>query len=409
MRAADWRTPERILLICGVIITVAMGTRNTLGLFMQPMIVSHGWTRETFAFALALQNLVLGATSPFTGALADRFGSVRVMCTGGILYTLGLIAMGFTQTGWQLDLAAGVLIGVGQSCTTYTVVFGLLGKLFPPERRTMVFGTASAAGSIGQFVMVPYAGSLIAHLDWFGALTVMACTTFLITPLAALLIEGGARARAAAVAARQRPTQSGREALAEAFGHRGYVLLVTGYFVCGFQLAFITVHLPSYVTDLGFAPSVGVTALALVGLVNIFGSLAAGFLGQRYSKKRLLAGIYFSRAIGVALFITLPPSPWTIWGFAILMGSGWLATVPLTSGLIGQIFGTTWMATLSGIAFFSHQAGSFLGVWLGGWLYDHTGSYQVTWLVSIGLGLFAAVVNLPIDERPLKRLQAQPA
>jgi MFS family permease len=407
MRAADWRTPQRILLLCGIIITVAMGTRNTLGLFMQPMTVSHGWTRETFAFALALQNLVLGMTSPFTGALADRFGSVKVMCTGGILYTLGLIAMAFTQTGWQLDLAAGALIGVGQACTTYTVVFGLLGKLFPPERRTMVFGTASAAGSIGQFVMVPYAGTLLAQLGWFGALTVMACTTFLITPLAALLIER--RARAQASAPRQRPAQSGRAALREAFGHRGYRLLIAGYFVCGFQLAFITVHLPSYVNDLGFAPSVGVTALALVGLVNIFGSLAAGYLGQRYSKKRLLAGIYFSRAIGVTLFITLPPSEWTIWGFAIVMGSGWLATVPLTSGLIGQIFGTAWMATLSGIAFFSHQAGSFLGVWLGGWLYDHTGSYQITWLVSIALGVIAAMVNLPIDERPLERLRAQPA
>ncbi len=402
-----WRTPQVVLALCGVIITLAMGTRMTLGLFLQPMTLEHGWTRETFAFALALQNLMLGIASPVIGAVADRFGSVRVLCAGGVLYALGLLAMSAATTGWQLDLATGVLIGIGQACTTYTVVLGLLGRTFPPERRGMVFGIATAAGSIGQFLMVPYAGSLMAHFGWLGAMVALSLTTLLITPLAALLLER--RAAAGSTPARSAASQSVREALREAFGHRGYLLLTTGYFVCGFQLAFITVHLPSYVNDLGFPASVGMTALALVGLFNIFGSLASGWLGQRYSKKNLLAAIYFVRASAVAVFIALPASPASIWTFAVVMGLVWLATVPLTSGVIGQIFGTAWLSTLSGIAFLSHQLGSFMGVWLGGWLFDQTGSYRLMWIISVTLGLLAALVNLPVDERPLGRLASRTA
>ena len=398
MTTPAWRTPQIVLLICGMIITIAMGTRMTLGMFLQPMTVEHGWTRETFSFALALQNLVLGISSPFIGWVADRLGAVKVLCAGGAIYALGVVAMALSATGWQLDLSTGVMMGLGQACTTYTVVLGLLGRSFPPERRTFVFGTASAAGSVGQFLMVPYAGILLAHFGWFGALLTLAATSLLITPLAVLLLE-----RRGSGAAPTRPTQSGAEAIREAFAHRGYVLLTTGYFVCGFQLAFITVHLPSYVLDLGFAPSVGVTALALVGLMNIFGSLGAGYLGQRYSKKNLLAAIYLIRAAAVALFVLIPATPYTVWIFAIIVGSVWLATVPLTSGLIGQKFGTVYMSTLSGIAFMSHQLGSFTGVWLGGWLYDHTGSYRMSWLISIALGVVAALVNFPIDERPVQR------
>ncbi len=405
MTTPAWRTPPVVLALCGIIITLAMGTRMTLGLFLQPMTLEHGWTRETFAFALALQNLTLGVASPLIGAVADRFGSVRVLCAGGVLYALGLLAMAAATTGWQLDLATGVLSGIGQACTTYTVVLGLLGRTFPPERRSMVFGMASAAGSIGQFLMVPYAGSLIAHFGWLGALIALSITTLLITPLAALLLERGVQQ----TTARSGAAQSAMAALREAFAHRGYLLLTAGYFVCGFQLAFITVHLPSYVNDLGFPASVGMTALALVGLFNIFGSLASGWLGQRYSKKNLLAAIYFVRATAVAVFIALPASPATIWTFAVVMGLVWLATVPLTSGVIGQIFGTAWLSTLSGIAFLSHQLGSFMGVWMGGWLFDQTGSYRLMWMVSIVLGVLAALVNLPVDERPLARLAVRPA
>jgi predicted MFS family arabinose efflux permease len=273
----------------------------------------------------------------------------------------------------------------------------VLGRTFPAERRSMVLGVAAAAGSFGQFAMLPYAQTLITHLGWFSALLVLALTTALIVPFATALIE---RRRSHAAHAH---AQSGGEALREAFAHRGFLLLTAGYFVCGFQLAFMTVHFPAYITDRGFSANVGMSALALIGLFNIFGSYGAGALGQKYPKKYLLSFIYFARALAIAVFLVVPVTQNSIYVFSATLGLLWLATVPLTSGLIGHVFGVAYMSTLSGIAFFSHQVGSFIGVWLGGYLFDHTGSYNTLWMCSVALGIFAGLVNLPIDERAIKR------
>lgn len=394
-----------MILFCGgIIITLAMGTRASFGLFLKPMTFDLGWSRETFAFAMALQNLVLGAAAPFVGIVADRKGAGRVLISGAILYALGLILMANSTEGWHLYISTGLILGVAQSCAAYGVVFGVLGRTFAPERRSMVLGIAAAAGSLGQFAMLPYAQTLITRLGWFSALLVLAVTTALIVPFATALIE---RRRSHAA---QPHMQSGREALREAFSHRGFLLLTSGYFVCGFQLAFMTVHFPAYVADRGFGANVGMTALALIGLFNIVGSYGAGALGQKYPKKYLLSFIYFARALSIACFIFMPVTQTSIYLFGATLGMLWLATVPLTSGMIGHIFGVAYMSTLTGIAFFSHQVGSFIGVWLGGYLYDTTGSYQLIWLFSIALGIFAGFVNLPIDERAIRRSPAlQPA
>jgi MFS family permease len=400
MTDKNWRTPTVVLVCAGIIITLAMGTRAGFGLFLKPMTFDLGWSRETFAFAMALQNLILGASAPLVGLIADRKGAGRVLTAGAALYALGLVLMAMSTTGWQLYLSAGVLIGIAQGCATYSVVFGVLGRTFGPERRSMVLGIASAAGSFGQFAMLPYSQMLITHIGWFDALLVLAVTASLIAPLATALVE---RRKDASSNVR---TQTGGEALREAFAHKGFLLLTAGYFVCGFQLAFMTVHFPAYVADNGFGATAGMTALALVGLFNIFGSYGAGALGQKYAKKYLLSFIYFARAIAIALFIFLPMSEASIYVFASVLGLLWLATVPLTSGMIGQIFGVAYMSTLTGIAFFSHQIGSFIGIWLGGYLFDHTGSYQLVWMISIALGIFAGLINLPIDERAIHRAPA---
>jgi len=399
LKTGNWRTPAVVLLCSGIIVTLAMGTRASFGLFLKPMTFDLGWSRETFAFAMALQNLILGASAPFVGIIADRKGAGRVLMAGAALYTLGLVLMAMSTTGWHLYLATGAFLGLAQGCTTYGVVFGVLGRTFPPERRSMVLGIAAAAGSFGQFAMLPYAQTLITHIGWYNALLVLAVTTALIAPIATALIE---RRKGAA----QVHTQSSGEALREAFAHRGFLLLTAGYFVCGFQLAFMTVHFPAYVTDRGFSANVGMTALALVGLFNIIGSYGAGALGQKYPKKYLLSFIYFTRALAIACFIFMPVTETSIYLFGATLGLLWLATVPLTSGMIGQIFGVAYMSTLTGIAFFSHQLGSFIGVWLGGYLYDTTGSYQLIWLFSIALGIFAGFINLPIDERAIRRVRA---
>lgn len=405
MKTGNWRTPTVVLVCSGIIVTLAMGTRASFGLFLMPMTFDLGWSRETFAFAMALQNLILGASAPFVGIIADRKGAGRVLMAGAALYFTGLVLMAMSTTGWQLYLSTGVLIGLAQACCTYSVVFGVLGRTFGPERRSMVLGIAAAAGSFGQFAMLPYAQTLITHYGWYSALLVLAATTALIVPFATVLVE-----RRKGAAAAHAFVQSSGEALREAFAHRGFMLLTAGYFVCGFQLAFMTVHFPAYVADLGFGASVGMTALALIGLFNIIGSYGAGALGQKYTKKYLLSFIYFARALAVAVFIALPVTETSIYLFGATLGLLWLATVPLTSAMIGQIFGVAYMSTLTGIAFFSHQLGSFTGVWLGGYLYDHTGSYRIIWLMSIALGIFAGFVNLPIDERAIKRAPAlQPA
>ena len=395
----NWRTPIVVLVCGGIILTLAMGTRQGFGLFLQPMTLDHGWSRETFAFALALQNLIWGVSQPFFGMIADRKGAGRVLAIGAVLYATGLVLMAMANTGWQFSLATGLFIGLAQGCTTFSIVFGVVSRIFPPERRSMALGLCSAAGSFGQFAMLPYTGTLISHFGWFNTLLTLSVSALLIAPLASALVETRGKAAGAA-------TQSVGEAVREAFGHTSFLLLTAGYFVCGFQLAFITVHFPAYLGDRGFSANVGMMALALVGLFNIFGSFASGALGAKYTKKYLLSMIYLARSIVIALFVFSQVSEGSVYLFAAAIGLLWLSTVPLTNGVIGGIFGVTYMSTLSGFVFLSHQLGSFAGVWLGGYLFDHTGSYRVVWLISIALGIFAALVNLPIQERPVVRAPA---
>jgi len=396
----NWRTPGVVLLCGGIILTLAMGTRQGFGLFLQPMTLDHGWSRETFAFALALQNLIWGMSQPFFGMIADRKGAGRVLVTGAALYATGLVLMAMSNTGLQFSLATGLFIGLAQGCTTFSIIFGVVSRIFPPERRSIALGLCSAAGSFGQFAMLPYTGSLISHFGWFNTLLTLSVSAALIAPLASALVEKPGKGAGAAV------TQSIGEAVREAFGHKSFLLLTAGYFVCGFQLAFITVHFPSYLVDRGLSANVGMMALALVGLFNIFGSFASGALGAKYTKKYLLSTIYFTRSIVIALFVFSPVSEGSVYLFSAAIGLLWLSTVPLTNGVIGGIFGVAYMSTLSGFVFMSHQLGSFIGVWLGGYLFDHTGSYQVVWTISIALGFFAALVNLPIQERAIVRAAA---
>jgi MFS family permease len=397
---SNWRTPGVVLLCGGIILTLAMGTRQGFGLFLQPMTLDHGWSRETFAFALALQNLIWGASQPFFGMIADRKGAGRVLVTGAALYATGLVLMAMSNTGLQFSLATGLFIGLAQGCTTFSIVFGVVSRIFPPERRSMALGLCSAAGSFGQFAMLPYTGTLISQFGWFNTLLILSVSAALIAPLASALVEKRGHGSGSA------PAQSVGEAVREAFGHKSFLLLTAGYFVCGFQLAFITVHFPAYLVDRGLSANVGMMALALVGLFNIAGSFASGALGAKYTKKYLLSSIYFARSIVIALFVFSQVTEGSVYLFSAAIGLLWLSTVPLTNGVIGGIFGVAYMSTLSGFVFMSHQLGSFAGVWLGGYLFDHTGSYRVVWLISIALGIFAALVNLPIQERPVVRAPA---
>jgi predicted MFS family arabinose efflux permease len=402
MTQRNWRTPILILLAGGMAMTLALGARHTFGLYLQPMTTDLGWARQTFAFALAAQNLIYGLAQPFSGMLADRFGAGRVMLGGTLLYVLGLVLMADTSTGLELTFSAGLLIGTGVSCVSFSIVFGAVARAFPPEKRSVALGVAGAAGSFGQFVMLPYGQMLISALGWQQSLLVLAATVALIVPLSLILYEPKPPAGTGI-------QQSIPEALREALGHRGFLLLCAGYWVCGFQLMFISVHFPAFLIDRGMTPEVGMTALALIGLFNIFGSYAWGWLGGRYSKKRLLSLLYFMRALNIAAFIAVPITPGSVYLFAAIIGFLWLGTVPLTSGLIAHIFGVRYLSTLGGISFLSHQVGSFFGVALGGLLFDQTGSYNIMWIVAIMAGLFAAAVNWPIDDRQLTRVATRPA
>jgi len=402
MTRSNWRTPILILLAGGMAMTLALGARHTFGLYLQPMTTDLGWARQTFAFALAAQNLIYGLAQPFSGMLADRFGAGRVMLGGTLLYVLGLVLMADTSTGLELTFSAGLLIGTGVSCVSFSIVFGAVARAFPPEKRSVALGVAGAAGSFGQFVMLPYGQMLISALGWQQSLLVLAATVALIVPLSLILYEPKPPASTGM-------QQSIPEALREALGHRGFLLLCAGYWVCGFQLMFISVHFPAFLIDRGMTPEVGMTALALIGLFNIFGSYAWGWLGGRYSKKRLLSLLYFMRALNIAAFIAVPITPGSVYLFAAIIGFLWLGTVPLTSGLIAHIFGVRYLSTLGGISFLSHQVGSFFGVALGGYLFDQTGSYNIMWIVAIMAGLFAAAVNWPIDDRQLTRQATRPA
>jgi MFS family permease len=395
-------TLTRVLLCGALIVTLSMGIRHGFGLWLQPMTMDRGWTRETFAFALAMQNIVWGLAGPLAGGLADRFGATRVLVVGALLYAGGLVTMGLAQSGLGLFGSAGVLIGMAQAGTTYTVVYGVIVRSVPAEKRSWAMGVVAAAGSFGQFLMLPVESALIGAWGWAEALFILGCAALAIVPLAALLNEPPQRATAG-------PQQGLGAALREAFGYRSFQLLTAGYFVCGFQVVFIGVHLPSYLKDQGLAPQVAVTALSLIGLFNIVGTYSAGLLGQRLPKKNLLASIYLLRSVVIVGFLLLPLTPASVYAFASLMGLLWLSTVPPTNAIVAQIFGVRYMGLLSGFVFLSHQVGSFMGVWLGGRLFDTTGSYDVVWWIAAALGIVAAAVNLPLRETAIRRAQPQPA
>jgi predicted MFS family arabinose efflux permease len=398
MTSPNWRSPAVILLCGGLIVTLSMGFRHGFGLFLGPITLEHGWTRETFAFAMALQNLVWGLAQPFTGMLADKYGAGKILMVGAALYIAGLCVMALAATGAVFGWGSGLLIGLGLSGTTFSVVYGVIGRSFPPEKRSMALGIAGAAGSFGQFAMIPASQTLINHFGWAQALLILAVGALMIAPLSRALVE-----QREPISVHKQ--QSIAEAVREAFAHKSFLLLTLGYFVCGFQVVFIGVHFPSYLIDKGLTAKDGVISLMLIGFFNIVGTYTAGYLGGFMSKKYLLSSLYLARSIIIAGFLLLPISQFTVYTFAILMGLLWLATVPLTNGLVAQIFGVKHLSMLSGFVFFSHQVGSFLGVWAGGFLFDKTGSYNVVWMIAIGLGLMAMIANLPIDEREVSRLK----
>ena len=393
----------RQVLICGAaIVTLSMGIRHGFGLWMQPVTMDRGWTRETFAFALAIQNLAWGLAGPFAGMLADKYGAFRVLLVGGVLYAAGLVLMAVSASGLAFTGSAGVLLGMAQSGTTYAVVYGVIARQVDPAKRSWAMGVTAAAGSFGQFLMVPVENWLIGGFGWQNALFVLGCMALVILPLALGLKEPPKEVSTG-------PKQSVGAALREAFAYPSFRLLMLGYFVCGFQVVFIGVHLPSYLKDNGLAPGVATTALALIGLFNVFGTYTAGSLGQRLPKRHILATIYALRAVAIVAFVLLPLTPASVYVFASVMGFLWLSTVPPTNALVAQIFGVQYMSMLGGVVFLSHQIGSFLGVWLGGKLFDATGSYDVVWWIAVALSGLAVAANLPVRETPISRPLAQPA
>ncbi len=403
--ASSWRTPA-IIIVCGCLIAMlSFGPRSAVGQFLTPLSVANHWGRDVFSFALAVQNLLWGVGQPFAGAIADRYGTIRVLGAGAILYALGLAIMAYSTTPGMLDLSAGVLTGFGLAGCSFNIVLGAFGKLMPPAWRSLAFGAGTAAGSFGQFLFSPLARALIDGFGWQIALVAFGAIVLMILPLSLAL----ATPRADAVTAFDGPRQSLRQALTEAFAHRSYVLLVLGFFTCGFQLAFVTVHLPAYLIDRGLSAQVGGWTIAVIGLFNIVGSIYSGWLGNRMPKRYILAVIYFLRALAIFLFITFPVSALSSYAFGAAMGLLWLSTVPPTNAIVALMFGTRWLSLLAGFAFFSHQVGGFLGVWIGGLAFDRTGSYDLVWWLSILFGVLSALINLPIIEKPVARPAAQPA
>lgn len=391
----------RVLLCGAAILTISMGIRHGFGLWLQPVTQSQGWSRETFAFAIAIQNLTWGVAGIFAGMIADRFGAFRVIIGAACLYALGLVGMSQATTPTVLTLSTGVMIGLAQAGTTFAVIYGIIGRNVSAAKRSWAMGVAAAAGSFGQFFMVPVEGFLISHFGWQEALWALAGTILLALPLGYLLREpvfSGGQA--------PKRDQSIVQAVREALGYPSFLLLMGGYFVCGFQVVFIGVHMPSYLKDNGLSPEVASYALALIGLFNIFGTYAAGVMGQKLLKKNILAFIYLARAVSISVFLVVPLTPWSVYVFSAVMGLLWLSTVPPTNAAVAQIFGVAHLSMLSGFVFFSHQVGSFMGVWLGGYLYDTTGSYDVVWYISIALGVMAALINLPVREAPIVRAPA---
>jgi MFS family permease len=400
---ASWRTPALVIGFGSLIALIAFGPRSTLGFFLTPLSTANHWGRDVFAFALALQNLLWGIGQPLGGIIADRFGSVRVLCGGAILYALGLLLMAHATSAPMLDLSAGVLIGFGLAGCSFPVVLAAFGKIVPLQYRSRAFGFGTAAGSFGQFLYSPVAVALMDAFGWQQTLIIFAASMLAVLPLSTALATPPSEAPHAG------GSQSLRQALREAFAHRSYVLLVLGFFTCGFQLQFITVHMPSYLVDRGLSAQVGGWTIATIGLFNIIGSVTAGWLGDRMPKRYLLSTIYFIRAAAILAFISFPVTPFTCIAFGAVMGLMWLSTVPPTNGIIALMFGTRWLATLAGFAFFSHQVGGFLGVWLGGLVFDRTGSYNMVWWLAILFGVLSALINMPIVEKPVARVAVAPA
>lgn len=380
----------------GVIMGLALGIRHVQGLFLVPMTMDRGWSREAFGFALAMQNLVWGLAQPFTGMIADRFGYARVIAVGALLYLVGLVLMSFSTTPTELTLSAGFLVGIALSCTAFGSIYGAVSRLAPPARRGWALGIVGAVGGLGQFLMVPVAQGLQSWLGWVAALLVLGIGIAVASPLAATLRDCSSTKTA---------VQAGsmKSAIVEAFNHRGFWLLNIGFLACGFQLAFIASHMPAYLLDKGLSAKDAVAGLAIIAIANVAGTYYWGYLGDLFRRKYLLSSLYLARSAAIALFVLLPLSPWSVYVFSTAMGLLWLGAVPLTTGLVSQVFGVRYIGTLFGFVFVGHQFGSFLGVWLGGYVFDATQSYELVWIGAIALGVIAAVLHWPIDDREIVR------
>lgn len=394
MSRGGWRLPIVVLICGGAVLGLNMGVRQTFGLFLEPMTVDLGISHGSFSLAIAVQNLLWGVMTPFVGVFADRYGTGRCIAFGGIVYVAGILVMALGESVFALHLGAGIMVGMAVSASGFPLVLAAVARAFPPERRSFALGIAAAGGSVGQFLVLPMSQMMIGGLGWVNALLILAALAFLMVPLAAALTGKPEAVAGTGV-------QSLSAVVGEARRHRGYWRLNGGFFVCGFHVAFVATHLPAYITSLGFDPFVGATALGLIGFFNIIGGLLAGYLGGRYRKKYLLSGLYLSRAVVITIFLLAPKTQASVWIFSTSFGLLWLSTVPLTSGLVGDIFGARYMATLFGVVMFSHQIGAFFGAWLGGISYDLTGSYTTVWLIAIALGLMAAILHAPIADRPL--------
>ena len=402
---SSWRTPF-VVILCGCLIgLLSFGPRSVLGMFLMPISLENGWTRDVLSLTIAVQNLMWGIGQPFAGAIADRFGTVKVFWAGTLMYAAGLAVMALPLPPLAMHVLSGTLVGLGLAGVSFNLVLACFTKLLPEAKRPMALGLGTAASSFGQFVFAPLTPLLIDMFGWQGALLAFSAVVGLIIPLALAL----ATDPKAGIGAGTGEEQSVAATMKTAFGHRSYIYLVLGFFTCGFQLAFITTHYPPYLADLKMPAWVAGLALALIGLFNIVGSLTAGWLSGRMSKRWLLVWIYFARGAAVLMLLLLPPSPALALGFAALMGLLWLSTVPPTSGLVALMFGTRYMAMLYGFVFFSHQVGGFLGVWLGGVLYERTGSYDIVWWLSVLFCVGSALVNIPIKEEPFRRPAMVPA
>ncbi len=393
------RVPAVAVFCACLIALLAFGPRSAMGFFQLPILGANGWDRSTFGLAMALQNLFWGIGQPFFGVIADKFGTWRVLALGAVLYALGLVAMAIAPNPLWLHIGGGVLVGLGVAACSFGVVLASLARVVSAEKRSFAFGLGTAAGSAGMFAFAPISQGLIDALGWSDSLVAIGIF-MLVIPLLAIPLRGNSATSAVASAELE---QTVREALSEAFGHKGYLLLTSGFFVCGFQVAFITAHFPAYINDLGIAAKWAVVAISLIGFFNIIGSLASGIIGQRYSKPIFLALIYLGRSLAFTVFLLVPQTPTTVVVFSIVIGILWLSTVAPTNALVAVMFGTRYLGMLGGIVFFSHQVGSFLGVWMGGVLYDASGSYDIVWWLGVALGVFAAIVHWPIREEPVPR------